>query len=964
VSDSGETAIQTPQRRRHYLFVSIYATMALVLGLVTLTNPNLTHSFGDDIEPCETSADQTFAGNGSPDSPYVIETPEDLNCMRQLVNSDAEASPGETYRVGKEWKLTNDLDLNGWGENGVWVPIGLEKSAPFQGHFYGAKSDSDPIVALSGYNISGLTSDYQGLFGAVGDSSVISDLFLQGSVVGTKYAGALAGSADKSNISNVINAGNITAQTVAGIIGIANQTIFKNVYNSGSIVSANGAQSQCGIVCLNNNGQITNALNFGQVSGAGNAGGIIGQASSAGIQTSYNAGQISGNIIGGIASSNDAFSSLSNLLNVGDLLNGAQTSGLAPEIQNGYRWQGVTTSPTEYRPLAGRDGVNAVDGQPVNCAQLTDANWWAVNLGFSGVEWNFDNLAQGYLPVPRSLTSVLSSRNLLKPFSCMTIVSVGPTAAAGQADTGEVSAISLPYPAQSANVWRYPANLNSLSFKATPNPGYILTSWTLSQEWPKVKNTVFPVPPAEEVFTLPDAKKGASIIFDQYLTGTFDQLFAVVFNSNGGNPVETQTVLNGKSATRPAQPTKSHSTFIDWYADPIFGGIPFDFNSPIISSLTLYAKWEIIPVPPTPAADAVKFVFSEKTASLVWSFPEASGFTGSYAIRNELSGFSAQGAVTGASGAVLLGERFAGTYTGEFFGTLTFKDQEVSYSVNFVSEVSLSAKEPIKQTTFADVNLEPEVIKYSGSTKSVRVQAISEERLESINWLAAYGITVGYGTVAGTNSRAYRPQNPVTRGAMAQFFQKLAGYSDAQVAAAYKGHPSKFFDIGFLLTGDQGNQKGKVVKVSQTSTTNSVINPARYYAILWLVDHKIASGCNRAQTKYCPTKSVTRGEIAEFLPKLVGIDIPPADSSIFPDVSLTDVTLRYNGATKSTKVSALTPEIVGSINWMAQIGITFGSGSTAGKTTYRPQDILNRGAMAQFMHRLAYKVGSTSVVPH
>ncbi|MDR2538989.1 MAG: S-layer homology domain-containing protein [Bifidobacteriaceae bacterium] len=63
------------------------------------------------------------------------------------------------------------------------------------------------------------------------------------------------------------------------------------------------------------------------------------------------------------------------------------------------------------------------------------------------------------------------------------------------------------------------------------------------------------------------------------------------------------------------------------------------------------------------------------------------------------------------------------------------------------------------------------------------------------------------------------------------------------------------------------------------------------------------------------------------------------------------------------KVSGLNSNRIGAINWLSTNGITVGSGSSNGDTTYKPQDSVNRGAMAQFMHKLAYKVGSTSVVP-
>ena len=69
-----------------------------------------------------------------------------------------------------------------------------------------------------------------------------------------------------------------------------------------------------------------------------------------------------------------------------------------------------------------------------------------------------------------------------------------------------------------------------------------------------------------------------------------DGTFTVQFESNGGSAVESQTVSYGEKATKPANPTKSGYTFANWYEDSILV-TPFNFNTPITSDWTLYAKW-------------------------------------------------------------------------------------------------------------------------------------------------------------------------------------------------------------------------------------------------------------------------------------------------------------------------------------------------------------------------------------
>jgi hypothetical protein len=183
---------------------------------------------------------------------------------------------------------------------------------------------------------------------------------------------------------------------------------------------------------------------------------------------------------------------------------------------------------------------------------------------------------------------------------------------------------------------------------------------------------------------------------------------------------------------------------------------------------------------------------------------------------------------------------------------------------------------------------------------------------------------------------------------MAQFLQKLAGWTDSQLAQKYQNVTSKFTDIASIKSS----------------------NLERYYAILWLADTGITvgSGCTasdgaNAATSNCtfnPGSAVNRGAMAEFMQKFASVPNIPATTSEFPDVKTSNVAIKYSGSEKTTTVKALTTARIGAINWLASSKITEGSGQGAivgGKskstTTFRPQDAVNRGAMAQFMKRLA-----------
>ncbi len=66
--------------------------------------------------------------------------------------------------------------------------------------------------------------------------------------------------------------------------------------------------------------------------------------------------------------------------------------------------------------------------------------------------------------------------------------------------------------------------------------------------------------------------------------------YSVMFNSNGGSAVPSQSVSYGGTATQPTAPTKTGYTFGGWYSD---SGLTtaFDFGAAITGDITLYAKW-------------------------------------------------------------------------------------------------------------------------------------------------------------------------------------------------------------------------------------------------------------------------------------------------------------------------------------------------------------------------------------
>jgi Tol biopolymer transport system component len=151
-----------------------------------------------------------------------------------------------------------------------------------------------------------------------------------------------------------------------------------------------------------------------------------------------------------------------------------------------------------------------------------------------------------------------------------------------------------------------------------------------------------------------------------------------------------------------------------------------------------------------------------------------------------------------------------------------------------------------------------------------------------IEWIYAEGIT------AGCSPERYCPDNPVTREQMALFLDRALGL------------PSTTTDF---FTDDNGK------------TGEAAINRVAAAGI--------TKGC--AQTLYCPTANVTRGQMASFLAR--AFELEAATTDYFTD---------DNGTTHEAD-----------INRIRRAGITTG----CGPTTYCPTANVTRGQMAAFLRR-------------
>ncbi len=210
-----------------------------------------------------------YKGEGTEESPYLIDSERALRLMSNNINSGVDNS---AY-----FKQTADICI---GEE-EWTPIGYSLSIRFSGVYDGLGH------FISGIRIMSPEGDCKGVFGCIGgtDSSnyaVVKNLNIINSYVqGFNHVGSIAGCL-YSNYGKIENCTSKSTMVIAtgdcagGICGTAvYDSIINNCSNSASV---KGKRNIGGIVGeLNSGSQVSNCFNYGNLEGeTENVGGIVG----------------------------------------------------------------------------------------------------------------------------------------------------------------------------------------------------------------------------------------------------------------------------------------------------------------------------------------------------------------------------------------------------------------------------------------------------------------------------------------------------------------------------------------------------------------------------------------------------------------------------------------------------------------------------------------------------------------
>ncbi|MGG1634445.1 cadherin-like beta sandwich domain-containing protein [Paenibacillus sp. NRS-1760] len=229
------------------------------------------------------------AGAGTISDPYLIETSDHLNEVRNNMDS------------GTYYKLVANINLNGFAN---WEPIGNDIE-PFKGYIDG-----------SGYPISNLKIDTnyagnKGLFGSVNAEGTLTNMVLEDvNIIGqSSNVGGLAGT-NYGKISNSSVTGTVQGSTAVG--GLVGYSENGTIQNSMAAVNVSGVFYIGGLVGFRQYGSISNSYATGSVSGASYVGGLIGVAQFGSVSNSYATGSVSGSSLVGGLNGNVAYDSTNN----------------------------------------------------------------------------------------------------------------------------------------------------------------------------------------------------------------------------------------------------------------------------------------------------------------------------------------------------------------------------------------------------------------------------------------------------------------------------------------------------------------------------------------------------------------------------------------------------------------------------------------------------------------------------
>ncbi|MBW6516706.1 MAG: S8 family serine peptidase, partial [Candidatus Cloacimonetes bacterium] len=304
-----------------------------------------------------------FAGGlGTADDPWLIETAEHLNYVRNFLGDENQ---------DKHFKQIANICLEDtiWYEGEGWIPIGNYNNR-FRGSYDG-----------NGHTINGLYINRpgaldQGLFGYTHGATIKNLGVTDIDITAYQEAGGLVGMNDVgSTIENCYSTGHVSTSHLnsGGLVGAnMNNSIIRNSYSTANVIGNTTVGGLVGFNAASSN--IINSYSEGVVTGNSNIGGLVGHNFNSGIDRSYSICIVNGsNCVGGLVGYNAFSSTIINSYSKGVITGNSRTGGLV-----GYNYNSGIDRSYSISMVNCSDFVGGLVG--LNTNGTVDRSYWNIEI--------------------------------------------------------------------------------------------------------------------------------------------------------------------------------------------------------------------------------------------------------------------------------------------------------------------------------------------------------------------------------------------------------------------------------------------------------------------------------------------------------------------------------------------------------------------------------------------------------
>lgn len=403
-------------------------------------------------------------------------------------------------------------------------------------------------------------NNYTGGIVGVLDYSSITNANNKGPIQYWSFGGGIAGNATSSSITDSYNQGSLTSTLSSsiggGIVGNTYESTINHTYNTGEINSKAEYSKAGGIAGrLNIRSSITDSYNTADISVDSSAGGIVGEFNSTVIKKTYNSGAISGAYAGGMAGWSTSDTTVLDSFNIGSISGLYDGGGIA-----GHSSQTTIINTYNAGPLVRSSYYGANTGGIAGEFTGTIANSYYLDTVQNGVG---SGLQDG--TIQRTFEQ-LKDASTFEGFDFTTTWKVNPGihyhfptwGKVPEAETEKSVSISTTTP-PAKETYKLGEALDVTGAKITVRTNHgnqfelPVTLEMVSGYYPNEKRT-------QQIIVTYDGQRSTFNV-------TVQAVYDVIFRDFAGTIFKTESVIEGRDATPPKNPTRAGHTFLGWDGD-------------------------------------------------------------------------------------------------------------------------------------------------------------------------------------------------------------------------------------------------------------------------------------------------------------------------------------------------------------------------------------------------------------